>query len=410
MRKSLVLTASLAGLVFLAGCGGGGGSSSPTDTTPPTPTAASGTVAVSKSGPLDPLQTQLSANVFGPLASALGDTPLENVVNCADAIVAQDVIDIADTVLVSLQAAGAGAPNPDPQALVDSLRSVVTDLVQMIQGLAGTGSACLSNVVSAEQIAGVLSQLDGTPLAPLSTQLGPVLARIVAMVGGSGPVDQDLQLSTIASLVNQLNVALQLALAQIPSTAYDAPVVGGALTTVSDALNDTSALLNAVLGYDSAATNLALQNLLNNTLGNLLTQVVPLETLEEQAGQPGAISTPLLANIAQLSALVGATVSSALDPVFTQLLDGALAPVLDPIENQVLPAILGPIFDAIGGMGANPDTSGPLAGTPLAAVTNLITGVLDGLLGGAVGGGSGGGTGECLLMNVPILSILCGVA
>ena len=36
--------------------------------------------------------------------------------------------DIADTVLVSLQAAGAGAPNPDPQALVESLRSVVTDL------------------------------------------------------------------------------------------------------------------------------------------------------------------------------------------------------------------------------------------------------------------------------------------
>ncbi|MDD3762425.1 MAG: hypothetical protein PHP86_03940 [Nevskiales bacterium] len=403
MLEKIKAAAAVTSLVVLAGCGGGGGSDSSTNT--PTPSGNDGTVTVaSVSGPLDPLQDQVSTGVFDPLSTSVKDTPLESVVQCADQVVNQDVLDIADSVLVSLQAAATGGSlQPDPQAVAESLRAMVANMAQLLQALAADGTTCLSTTLSADQLADLASVLDGTPLAPLGDQLAPVLQQIIATIGGSGPVDGDLQLSTLATLVAQLNNALQFALAQIPAEAYDAPIVGGTLTTLSTALNDTTNLLYAVLTYDAATTNTALQTLLNNTVGNLLTNVVPLTTLEEQAGQPGALSGPILTATTQLAAAIGGAVGTILDPTFNQVLDGALAPVLDPIENEILPTIIGPIIDAIGGLGQGGDPTGPLSGTPLAPITNLLTSVL-----GTIGLG-GGNTGSCPFANLPLLSNLCGL-
>jgi hypothetical protein len=212
----------------------------------------------------------------------------------------------------------------------------------------------------------------------------------------------------------QLNTALQAALAQIPAQAYEAPVVGGALSTISTALNDTQALLNSALNYNAAGTSSALQTLLDHLLVNVTTQIIPLASLEEQAGQPGVISSQIAQASSQLATLIAGTVGRVLSPAFDTLLNGALSPILDPIENQVLPAILGPLTAALSG-GASGGTGGALGGTVLAPVVNLVQQVLGALTGGLGGGTGTGGTGtgtgtgaNCPFANFPLLSILCG--
>ncbi len=414
MYKQTVLAAALGGLVLLAACGGGGGSSD-SGSTPSGGTDLSGkTVA----GPLDPVQTQLGSGVFDPLASSVTGTPLESVVACGEAIVNQDVLDIADTVLVALQTAAANPGASDPQALAGSLSALLIDLGGLIQAMAGHTTSCTTQTLSLSQLQNLLAALEGTPLEPLSTQLSPVIAQIAAALAASGGgtgSGQDMQLATLAALVSQLSDAMQAAMAQIPADAYAAPIVGTTLTTVATALTDLDALFSAVLSYHGAATGSALQTLIDHLLVNITTRIVPLQELEEQAGQSGAISGPIADAVAQLSAVIGASVGQVLTPTFDTLLGQALAPVLNPIENQVLPAIVGPLLDALAVNAGG--TDGPLQGTPLAPAVNVVNQVLGGLVGilgggtGGTGGGSGGGSGgagTCAFANIPLLSILCG--
>lgn len=402
--RQCLTAAALSSLVFLAGCGGG--SDAPATTTPPQPQSVD---VARTAGPLDPVQDRVSESVLTPLGDAVVGTPLEGVIRCVDETVTYNVLDIADTVLVQLQAtlqSGGGVPlSPDPQALAGSLTSLAANLTQLIESLAGQQGGCVGGAIALDRINPDSNPLAGTPLAPLGSALGPVLGQIVAVLNGSGSGGQDLQLSTVANLVAQLNLALQSALAQIPQDAYAAPVVGGALTTLSTALNDTSSLLSAVLAYDSAATRVQLQNILDNTLVNLLTEVLPVRAIEDQAGQPGLISDRIEDGAAQLAALLGSTVGTALGPVLDDVLAGALDPLLDPIENELLPALLGPLSDALaGGLGGGLGGGGPLAGTALAPVVNLVSGVLGTLLGSANLGGT-----QCPFATLPLLSALCGL-
>lgn len=409
MFQKCLYAAAIGGVVFLTGCGGGGGSSSPVGPTPGGGGGSGGDEIVVErvEGPLDPVQEQVSTGIFTPLSATLSGTPLEPVVQCIDSAVTYDTLDIADTVLVSLQAtllSGGGTQlNPDPEALATTMRALVADLAQTLQALAGNAVDCATGTQSLDELT-ASNPLAGTPLEPLGTQLLPVFEQIIAATGGSGAAPNDLQLSTVAGLVYQLNAALQTALAQIPQDAYAAPVVGGALTTLSTALNDVSALLSKALVYDAAGTSSKLQTLLDNTLVNLLTEVLPVRMMEDQAGQPGVISGPIEDGVAELAATLGSNLGLVLDPVMSQLLAGALEPVLDPIENGVLPTLLGALGDALAG-GSGGDLSGPLAGTPLAPIVNLVTDVVDTLLGTLTGGGGG----TCPFAGIPLLSVLCEV-
>lgn len=405
-KKSLT-AAALGSLVSLAACGGGGGSDEPSGE----PVGGTTITGKAVAGPLDPVQQQLSGAVLTPLAGAMAGTPLQGVVLCGDELVNQDVLDLADSMLVALQTTAADPRAINPAAMTGALNSLAVDLTQLLQALAGQASTCASGSVSLDQVQALLTQLNGTPLAPLSTQFAPALnqlATVLAAGSGGMPGGADLQLSTVAVLVSQLNTALQQALAQIPADAYEAPVVGSTLATVATALDDLDATLTAALTYQGPATGAALQTLIDHLLVNVTTRIVPLATLEEQAGQPGVVSNPIIAASGQLAALVGSTVGQVLTPTFGTLLDGALAPVLDPIENQVLPAILGPLVSGLASGGTDP--TGALAGTPLAPAVNAVTQVLGSLL-GLFGSGSGSGSGagaECAFANIPLLSILCG--
>lgn len=402
MIKPIIHAAMFSSLVVLAACGGGGSAGSDNDAG----TGSGGAklvVGQSVAGPLDPIQTEVGTAVFDPLQSAVAGTALEPVVSCTNAIVNGDVVDIADTVLVALQAAAADPAGADPQALVESTRALAIHLTQLLEGMAGQAVDCTSDALDIQHLQNLVTTLQDTPFAPLATALAPVVQQIVEVVGAQGA--SSATLATIDNLIMQLSAALQQGLAQIPAGSTSTPIVGGALSTVSTALVDVHGLLNAALQRDAAATGTALQALVDHALVNLLTQVLPLQQIEAQGGQPGLISDRIVDAAAQLSTVIGNSVGKVLDPAFEVLLSSALAPVLDPVVNSVLPAVIEPIFDALDGLAGDGDNSGPLSGTVLAPVVNLLETILGGLF-GQTGDGDDGST-ACVFANFPLLSRLC---
>jgi hypothetical protein len=409
IQKSPIAAIIGAGLL-LSACGGGGsssGSGTPPQATPPPTGSGSDSIVVARvAGPLDPVQDQVSGGVFGPLSEAAAGTPLEAVIQCADETVTYNVLDLGDSVLAQLQATllsgGGTALNPDPSAMTAALGSLAANMTQLLESLAGLGEGCTANLLALDRIASGTNPLAGTPLEPLGAALTPVLGQIATAVNNANNSDQDLQLTTIATAISQLNLALQNGLAQVPAEAYEAPVAGAALTTLSTALNDTTALLEAVLAYDGAATGAGVQVLLENTLVNLLTGVVPVRDFEAQAGQPGLISSQIEAGAAQLSALLGQTVGTVTTPVLSNTLAGALDPLLDPIENELLPTLLGPLGEALAGTGTGS------ASNPLAPVLGIVETVIGTLVGG-IGGGDPVPVEDCPFAGLPLLSVLCGI-
>jgi hypothetical protein len=400
LLNSLCTASALSGLLLLTACGGGGGGSDATDP------SASSTNIVGKSvaGPLDPVQSQVTSTVIDPMSSSVSGTVLESVLACGNTIVNDDVLDMVDTVLVSLQSSAANPGNADPAALTGSLRSTVIDLTQMLESLAGHTVNCAQDWLAIERLNNLIANLEKTPLSPLVVALQPVLSHIIEVIGTNSDAPP-VQLATIAQLVAQLNTAMQSGLAKLPAGAFATPIVGGTLTTVSTSLADVSALLGAATTYSAASTGVAVQNLLDHTLTNLLTVVVPLQSLEGQSGQMGVVSSQITGAVHQLSALVGTTVGHVLTPVFNSQLLSALNPVLAPVENLLLPTILGPITDALAGGTAQGSTGGALSGTVLAPVVNILSGVL-----GTLTGGSGSGTDatSCVFAKIPLLAVLCG--
>lgn len=419
MLKKILLASAVSGAFLLTGCGGSTGGSdtpAPEPTPPPTTQNGDGVITVKEvAGPLDSVQDQLSSGVFGPLGSAVTGTPLASVIQCADATVTHSTLDIADSVLAQLQTSlvtgGSVTMRPDPAALADSLGSLAAHLTQLLQGLGDAGGGCLANSFTLAQIGFTSNPLAGTPLEPLGTQLGPVLTRIAVILDSYDGHEEDLQFVTVSALVSQLNTAMQTALDQIPEEAQEAPIVGGVLNTVSTALNDTNNLLGAVFVYNAEGTTAGLETLLNNTLVNTLTGILPVHQIENEAGQPGVISGPIEEGIDELSSNIANAIGAVSTPVLEDLLDGALAPVLDPIENDLLPTILAPLSELIGGglSGGTLDPTNPLAGTPLAPVIDAVTGVIGSLLSGIGGGGGGEEPVECPFANLPLLSSLCGL-
>lgn len=388
LAPSLVLSAAL-----LAACGGGS-----TGTT--TPVAPEADKQVGVTGPLDPVQSAVSEQAFGPLIDAVAGTPLEAVLQCTNQLVTFEVIDTADLVTNGLTGSGA-SPIPSAADLAQRVRAISFDLTHLLLALGDQGSGCLVNgnsVVGNAEALAFLRQgqnpVDGTPLAPLGALLGPALAQVLTATGGDHP-RSDLPLATVVQLYGQLNTAMQNALAQLPADAITAPVVGGALLTTGEALDDLGGVLNSLISASPGSIQLAVDQLLNRSLDNLLTQVLPVTALENAGGQPGLLSDPIRLATAELSARLaslftgGSVGSLGLGPVFQE--------ALDPVVNAVLPGLIGPIIIAFdrelpGGL--------PLPGGTLGGAVDRLTETLETVLGGAVGGG-------CALAGLPLVGLLC---
>lgn len=395
MSRLLLPVLLFSATALISACGGGSSGSDPASAAPPPGDKQEGV-----SGPLDPVQTALSEQAFAPLIDAVSGTPLEAVLQCTNQLVTFEVIDAADLVANGLSGS-TGSPVPAPEDLVDRVRAISFDLTQLLLALGDAGSGCLVNGNSVVGNGDALAFLEegenplaGTPLEALGALAGPAIAQLLEATGGETP-QAGLPLATVIQLYGQLNTAVQQGLSQLPPEATTAPVVGGVLLTTGDALDDLGELLASLALSSTAGTQNALDQLLNRGLDNLLTRVIPLDTLEAAAGQPGLISGPIQEATAELGARVG-TLFSGGDPGELGL-TALFAEALDPVVNAVLPGLIGPIIVAFedglpGGIA--------LPGTPLDGAVMLLTDTLAALL------DNGGGLG-CALEDLPLLGSLC---
>jgi hypothetical protein len=406
MMKKVLFSGALAACMFAAACGGGGSSGSSSGSGSGSGSSGgSGGQSVAVAGPLDTVQTTLSSSVLSPLEGATSGTPLQGVLVCTDDIVDHNTLDILDVVLNALQnPTSASAAPAQVQALVSEM---VNNLGSLLTSLASSSGGCGSGAGGGTGT-GVptTNPLAGTPLAPLGDALLPVLQQLQSQTGsGSGSSAGGLQ--QLATLVDQLNVALQTGLSQVPASAKSQPVVGGVLTTLGTTVANLSSMMDAVGANNSSAFQSSTQTMLDNLLVNVLTQVVPTAYLETQAGQPGVVTGPIKTAAGTFSSTVATALGQGESQLLAALNSSQLAPVVNPVLNTLLPAILGPINQALAGAGGSSSggSSGGVTGTPLDAVLGPLTTVLKSVLGG-VGGSSSGGTSACVLAGTP-LSVLC---
>lgn len=395
----------------LAGCNGGSSDSSSIGSSDGATSDAS---RFKVAGPLDAVQTPVD-QLLGQVAGGLAGTPLEGTVDCVNKAVVGSTLDILDSVTKAVQAAGTGNPGA-------AFSSVATDvqgsLMQLSQDLPAVLSSLAGGNCSGNMAAG--NPLAGTPLAPLGDALRPVLAQIQGKIAQAQLSGEDLDLSTVSGLLTQLNTAVQGGLSLVPEQATTAPVVGGLLVTLGTTLNDLDQTVQALGNYDSANTSLGISITVNHLLSNVLTQVVPVAFIEEQAGQGPIFSSQINNAITQVGSALYTGLQPATDVVLSQVLDQQLAVVLDPVENTILPTLLGPITDALAGVSGG--SGGPsITGTPLDAFLAPITSVLGGATAGGNGqvvtgtpldlllgpiagvlGGAGGTAGSCPLAGTPL--------
>lgn len=415
MSNKILVSAALALLVGLTGCGGGGSDSAGSDNTGGSGnnntggsggntggTATSPPPGSAKvDGPLDAVQGPVSEQVISPLAASFSGTPLQGVVQCVDQIVVTDTVDVLDVLALAIES-GAGSADPDAAltqaaaGVQGQIENIVIDLNGMLYALDGNPNSCLGNVAPSGT-----NPLAGTPLEPVGAALAGALKQIYGDLHGSGSTRPQLPLSQVAGLVAQLEFHVNSAFAQVPADVASAPVVGAALSTVQAAVGNLADTVAAAANSDTAATQAALDTTLNGVLTGLLLNIVPVYEIENQAGQAGVLSGPIEDGIDQVSNEVSNNLGLVLQPVLEQNLDTALTPVLGVVDSTILPAILDPITAALDDAGVNVDE--PL--TPVIGVLDTFFSGVDGspldLVLDVVAGNSG-----CSLEDT-VLSALC---
>jgi hypothetical protein len=203
----------------------------------------------------------------------------------------------------------------------------------------------------------------------------------------------------------------------VPAEARSAPVLGAVLDTLSTALDDLE-VTTAVMGsYNGAQTADRLATLVDHLLVNVLTQVVPLTTIEDESGQGPIVSGQIITGVHTLTAALESGLASPLTSLFS-VLSGQMSSLSNPIDSDVLAPILAAISGALDGGAIDGNL---FAGTPLAVLGDLLTTVSGGVLGGLPGGATGtpldlilqpildavngGGIGACPLGGTPLAGL-----
>ncbi len=359
--KQWLLAAGVAAAVFTAGCGSSGSSGSPAPVVP-TPDDGNPGTNVTVAGPLDALQGPLSQSVLGPLSGVVSGTVLEPVIDSADKIIVQDLLDIVDLLTLGLQDAAA---TQDPTALSDTAGAVQVQLLQLVNDIDSL-LAALAEGTGGDPMAS--NPLAGTPLEPLGTALSLILdpARNY-LKPSSGNQLQLTQLTEVASLLNQ---QFQSGMVQLPSDAKDAAVIGGVLSSISIGLDELTSVLGAAATLNGAATAAQIESMVGSLLNNVLTEVMPLRLLVEQAGGSGDLADQIAAGSAQVAAVLGDGIGQLLTPVLKQELGNSLALLLTPLEDDVLPTLLSAINDAIDGVFGG--GGGGFIGTELGGLIGIV--------------------------------------
>ena len=308
------------------------------------------------------LQTYAKKDITPDVDLAKMEPPLMN-----------DLVDVLDSIALALmQTAETQDPATAFEAAAGNVQFSVEEFANDLPGAltALNGSDC-NSAGGGDTGGGGDNPLAGTPLEPLGAALAPVLSQFPG-AGGEPGDSPDMDLRSVSVLVSQLALAFDAGLAQIPAEARTAPVFGGILTTLSTGLADLSVTLTHFGAYNGDSTAAALETTLNNLLVNVLTNVVPVNFAEAQAGQEGTLSGPIISGVNQITSALGDNLLAAAVPQLTAALDGELSVLLDPIENTLLPALLGPVSTALAG-GGSAGGAGSL-GVILGPLTEALTG------------------------------------
>jgi hypothetical protein len=390
-----LLAVSFGASLALTACGGGGSSKSGRTTPAAEQPITSGYSEVE--GPLDAVQQPLSEQVITQLAGAAAGTPLEGAINCVGSFVVTDVLDILDSVLVQVDPASL----QDPAALLAnsasglqaSVTELATDLPVALASL--TGASCTAGSAGGSGS----NPLAGTPLAPLGDALAPVFAAANGggSSGGGAP--------SAAALMQQLSTAfsegLATVIAQDPTgQVADAPILGGLLVTLNQAFSDLAVTVAALETMNPDATGAAVSGTLNNLLDNVLTKVVPIAFIEEQAGQGPVLSSQIEAAVASLTGLLGGDLSGLTAGDFTSLFGAGGGDLFAPLSDTVLGGLQSAITGALAGGGSSGTT-----GTPLDAILDQLAPIQAAL--SAQGGSGLTGTPLDVLLT-PVASVLQG--
>ena len=298
--RALILTTA----VLMTACGGGGssgGTDNPSGGVTPTPQST--TVA----GPLDTVQNAVTTTLFSPLVTATNGTPLQPLLLCTNGIATRNLLDIADAFANGLASPSTLLQTAPAQAQA-AVGALVGNLSGLLTALNGT-QTCLGGSNAPSLGVPTTNPLAGTPLAALGDQLLPVLLSASQQLApGAGGVASPLSALQLAGIVDQLSTAFSAGLAALPTNALTAPILGGSLLTIDDALAQLSSLTDlAAAGATPQVLAAAFQTLTQSVLGNLLTQVLPIANLQDLAGVgvPTDLVATLQAAIATLTAGLG---------------------------------------------------------------------------------------------------------
>lgn len=381
------LAASVLGAsILLTACGGGGSGGGSSSSGGAEPSSYSGV-----EGPLDAVQEPLSNQVFSQLSGATAGTPIAGAVDCLDQVVVEDVIDVLDSLVAVVDPASLSDPEAAFMLATTNAQAAAGELFNDLPNL-------LASLVGASDCSGSGGQVSGNPLAgtPLA-DLGSAFESIFA--NGGGGDGSPLDLHQLADLLEMLSEAVA---DNVPAEVAEAPVLGGALTTLEMAFSDLAFTVNAVLDQDSNASAEGVSSTLDNLLTNVLTNVLPVRFIEEQAGQEGLFTAPIESGLAQVTGQVDSGLASALLPLFDGL-QTLVSAINDGLAGNLggsgggagptgtpLDAILAPLTQLGSTLGAGGGGDG-LTGTPLDLLLNPIVGAIE-----------GGGAGACPLSGTPL--------
>lgn len=332
MLKKTCSTMLLA-TVFAAGCGGSGGASS----------GSTNPQAATVPGPLDPVQQAVTTSVIGPLASATANTPVQGVLLCANSVVTQNTLDIADAFANGL-ASPSTLTATTPEQAQAALSALVANLSGLLTALAGQTSC--GGVAVGGSLVPATNPLAGTPLEPLGAALLPALTSAQQQLAGvAGGTAAPLSATQLTSILTLLRDAYAQGVTALPPTATTAPVIGGVLYTVGDALIRLTNISSDAIG-SATSTQLAadLQQLTQALLDDLLTKVVPIQTLQDAAGTTAVndVVAQLEAAVATLTAPLASapTVPLPTDP-FAAVSFSALTDILAKLAATLPTALAG---------------------------------------------------------------------
>lgn len=365
LRAAVLLGASLS----LTACGGGSGD------TPSTVDLDTGSASRSNEvvGPLDPLQDRLITDIVGTQLGGTLPAPLGPTVQCAaDAI--NSLVDGPDALLAALSNAN-GQPtvalNGAAQELIAAVTRFATDLQSTLGSLVGN-TACDSAAARGEALPAMEGNpFVGTPLAPIGSALTELLG-VLSGLGGQNDGD-DPNLTGVTDALTPVLAQLSSAFDMVPAEVRDAPVLGGLLTTLQGVTGDLANTLPEAGNYNAAATNAGLETLLNNLLGNVLLQVLPVAAIDERTGQD--FSGQIQAGIDTATNTLGAVTGQLITPLFDQVLNGVASPLLNPIES-----LLAQLLGNVPVLGGGEATGNPLTGLLGGVAGDGASSPLDGLL------------------------------